>query len=153
MSDRQMPTAESIEHERERPLRVRRCIRQLIELLKKPDGFSGSHAAQLLFTAIYEAKGERVARQIFAKLGKPPSPRQQAELANYRLLDRYDMMRLPNIMQLARELEEENKSLPPSQRRGAGGIDRSNLEAQIKRARKRRDRAIAAGTWFGPMPR
>jgi hypothetical protein len=146
--------------------------RILIDLLGKPDAktplrpdqlryasregaetiLGARHMAQLLFMVIREHQGDRTARRIFAMWGTPPTDSRLKEIANLGLLDRYDMMKRPNVRQLALELAEENKALPRNKQRGAGSIVPADLEQQIRRVRRERAAAIKAGTWLGPFP-
>jgi hypothetical protein len=110
------------------------------------------HMAYLLFMVIREHHGDRTARRIFAMWGTPPGPSRLHEIANLGLLDRYDIMKPKNVRKLALELAEENKALPKSKQRGAGSVVAGDLEQQIRRLRRQRDKAIKAGTWSGPFP-
>ena len=117
------------------------------------DSITGAkHLAHLLFMIIREHHNDRTARRIFAIWGTPPTDSRRKEIANLALLDRYDMMKRPNVRQLARELAEENKALPRNKQRGAGSIVPADLEQQIRRVRRERAAAIKAGTWLGPFP-
>jgi hypothetical protein len=147
--------------------------RMLIDLLGKPDAKTplrpdqiryawtpgaesltgAKHMAQLLFMVIREHHGDRIARRIFAMWATPPTPARLQQIANAGLLDAYDRMRpTPNVQRLARERAERNKTLPPSERRGAGSVDPIALEKHIRRQIKSREKAMKAGTWRGPFP-
>ena len=137
--------------------------RMIVKLLQKPDlgdlsmegcesVFGCNHIAQQLFTLITARHGERIARRIFAKWGTPPSERRRQLIANIGLLDRLDMMKPPNVQQLARSLAGENKKLPRSQQRGAGSTNPKALEKQITRIRDLRKAHMKKGTWLGPFP-
>jgi len=111
------------------------------------------HMAQLLFMVIREHHGDRIARRIFAMWGTPPSKRRLSDINNLALLDRLDLMKKPNVEQLARQLiAEHEKTVPKQKRRGASGIDAKNLAKQIRRQRDRRKAAMKKGTWYGPIP-
>jgi hypothetical protein len=147
--------------------------RMLIDLLGKPDAKTplrpdqlryaftpgadsitgAKHMAHLLFMVIREHHGDQTARRIFAMWGNPPTPKRLQQIANVGLLDAYDMMKpKPNAQQLARERAKQNKSLPRSEQRGAGGVDERALEKLINRQIKLREKAMKAGTWLGPFP-
>lgn len=146
--------------------------RMLIDLLGKPDAKTplrpdqfryaskegaetvcgAKHMAQLLFMVICEHHGDRTARRIFAIRGKPPTPTRLKQIANFGLLDSYDMMKRPNVRQLADQLAEEHKTLPKAKQRGACSTKPRDLEQQIRRQLRQRRKAIKAGTWWGPFP-
>ncbi|HUI12549.1 MAG TPA: hypothetical protein VL048_03655 [Xanthobacteraceae bacterium] len=107
--------------------------------------------AYLLFMLIRAHHGERTARRVFAKWGEPPSPKRLRLIANMGLLDRLDTMKPRNVQRLARELAEENKKLPRAKQHGAGCTDPIELAQQIRRQVKLRDKAMAAGKWYGPI--
>lgn len=98
-------------------------------------------AAYLLFARIYRHHGIAEARRIFMKFGSAPTARKIAQIKNLGLLDRYDMMKpTPNVQRLARELAEENKTLPPRDRWGPRGTTNpATLDKHIRRLRDERD--------------
>jgi len=142
----------------------KQSARMIVRLLQKPDlgdlsvegcesVFGCNHIAQQLFALITARHGEQIARRIFAKWGTSPSKRRVQHVENMGLLDRLDRMKPgPNVQQLARQIAEENKKLPKSQRRGAGGINPKALEKQITRVRDLRTEHMEKGTWLGPFP-
>jgi hypothetical protein len=104
-----MSSHEQSEHERERPLRVARHRRHLVDALQNPDPLTGTiesseRLAQLLFALIHETHGEQEARRIFARHGTPLTTLQRKELAGLGLLDRLSIMKPQNASELAREL-------------------------------------------------
>lgn len=109
------------------------------------------HALRL-YLEIEKHHGEQEARRIFARRGRRPTKREAAEWREFKLLDRYDNMQpKPNVMQLARELEAESKTLPADELLTArGNTTASTAVHYINQLRKRRDRKIAEGSWGGP---
>lgn len=57
----------------------------------------------------------------------------------------------PRPLRLAKQLAAENRLLPRAEQRGAGSIDVMALEKQIRTLVKKRERDLAAGTWYGPV--
>jgi hypothetical protein len=97
-------------------------------------------------------QGEQIARRIFAQWGTPPTAKKIGMIKNWGLLDLYDLMKEPNVQELARKLAEENKALPRAQQRGPGATDPVTLEKQIRRQVTLRKARIKKGTWLGPIP-
>jgi hypothetical protein len=93
------------------------------------------YAAYKLFRKIEEHHGRAGARRIFALWGSPPSAKKLRWIKNAALLDRLDMMKPePNVQRLARELAEENKTLPREERHGPrGSINPVTLDKYIRR--------------------
>jgi hypothetical protein len=140
--------------------------RVLIDLLSKPDDskplrpdqlryasiegveslFGCQHMALRLFSLINEHHGETEARRIFAMWGTLPTPTRMRQIRNEGLLTRYDMMKpKPNVQRLAREVAEENRSLPQKDRKGAGGTTVHALDRLIRRlVRERKKRREVA---------
>jgi hypothetical protein len=97
-------------------------------------------------------RGIDEARRIFDKFSAPPSPQRVAEIKNWALLDLCDLF-APNVRKLARELAEENKTLPRAERHGPrGSTDPFVMDRHIRRLRKERKEALEKGTWGGPVP-
>src|SRR5947209_6893188 len=70
------------------------------------------HALRL-FLEIEKHHGEEEARRIFTERGRESTKTELAERREFRLLDRYDNMQpTPNVMELARQLACESKTLP-----------------------------------------
>lgn len=107
-------------------------INELFSLTRK-NGIQGwRHLAGCLFLAIKRHHGDDAAERIFRNAGRMPR-RLRTALRNATVLDRLAMMLpKPNVAKLARELAEENKTLPRAQQRGVGGIDVGNLEDHIR---------------------
>jgi hypothetical protein len=97
--------------------------------------FGCLHLARQLSLFIELRHGRSWARKIFAECAAvKPTRRQQGKLSNGTLLDRHDrMMPGPNVAELARHVANENKRLPRSLQRGAGGIDAPVLERHIRK--------------------
>jgi hypothetical protein len=109
--------------------------------------------ALMLFLEISERHGEQQARRLFLKWAKPPTARQKAEIINWSLLHRFDAMKAPNVQKMAREIAEENRSLPPEKRQGPrGSTSEHTLDKHIRRLLKVRKKALEKGTWEGPGP-
>ena len=85
--------------------------------------------AAFLFEDIEALHGREAAARIFAET--PPTQRELNDMKNTALLARYDAMPRPSVKRLARELAEENKSLPLVQQRGSGSTKWENLERLI----------------------
>ena len=133
--------------------RIEAGIAQLAETFRAAPPFDDWRRALLtVFLEIRKRYGEREARRLFSLWGNPPTPARLRKIANLGLLDRYDMMREPNVQLLARELAEQNKQLPRSKRHGAGSTNATALEKQIRRLLDERKRGMAADTWMGPFP-
>jgi len=116
------------------------------------DSIGGCKKAALdLFIEIEKHHGEKTARAIFAMWGTPPTKARIATIKNWGLLSRLDIMSEPNVQQLAREVAEENKKLPRSQRRGAGSTSVIALEKHIRRQIDERKEKLANRTWCGPV--
>jgi len=99
--------------------------------------------AAFLFEDIEALHGREAAARIFAET--PPTQRELNDMKNTALLARYDAMPRPSVKKLARELAEENKSLPLVQQRGSGSTKWENLERLIwNLLRARQERRLAA---------
>jgi hypothetical protein len=55
------------------------------------------------------------------------------------------------MLEFAELLAKENEALPFEQRKGPGGVDVPALAKHIENLVKKRERELAAGTWFGPI--
>jgi hypothetical protein len=133
--------------------RIEASIAQLAETFRAAPPFDDWRRVLVtVFLEIRKRYGEREARRLFSFWGNPPTPARLRKIANLGLLDRYDMMREPNVQQLARELAEQNKQLPRSEQRGAGTPNPIALEKQIRRLLDERKRRMAADKWIGPFP-
>jgi hypothetical protein len=122
------------------------------------DAIGGAHkAANYLFSELIERVGVGRAKYIFRHFGKPPSKTDLNDRKNYAVLDRLDRMKdengelFPNYLGLAKQLAPENQALPLEERKGPGGVDVPALAKHIENLAKRRERELAAGTWFGPI--
>ena len=87
--------------------------------------------AALLFDEIKERYGVAVAADIFQ--ATPPTPREINKLKREQLLDRYHSMRPQSVERLARQLAEENKTLPPEQKHAYGSTTIETLKRYIFR--------------------
>ena len=117
----------------ELPSTVRqRHINELFTEVSK-DGLQGwAHLANCLFHGIARHYGEAAARSVFNGCGPIPK-RLRTAIRNATVLERLNAMKpKPNVSRLARELAEENKTLPRQQQRGVGGIDPFVLEDHIR---------------------
>lgn len=96
--------------------------------------------------------GEAEARCILTERGREPTKTEIAERKAFRLLDHYDSMQPePNVMELARQLAEENKTLPiEEQLTPRGSTTEATIAQYIRDLRRRQKAAIAEGTWDGP---
>jgi hypothetical protein len=118
------------------------------------DVHGAQRAALELFLVLMRHHGEPAARQIFARWGEPPTKASMAEIKNYGLLDRLDMMRpRPNVQQLARKIAQENQGRAAGERIGPrGSTDPAAIERHLRLWVAKRRTEIAAGTWHGPFP-
>lgn len=121
-----------------------------------PDG-AAFKAAYYVFSELTDRAGIDRARWIFRHFGRDPTQSRRNEIKNFALLDRLDMMTdetgkpSPVYLRLAKQLAEENKSLPKSERKGPGGTDVVALAKHIENQDKKRTRSLLAGTWRGPI--
>jgi hypothetical protein len=104
--------------------------------------------------------GRQRARYAFWQSCKPMTKTDVNNRENYAVLDRFDRGVWDNktregrpisYLGLAKILAEENKALPREQRKGPGGVEVTALAKHIENLVKRRERELAAGTWFGPI--
>jgi hypothetical protein len=109
------------------------------------------HALRL-FLEIERHHGEAEARRIFTERGREPAKTEIAEWKIFQLLDRYDNMKPePNVMELARQLDCESRTLPPEEQLlPRGGTTVSTIDHYIREQIRRRKAKITDGTWDGP---
>jgi hypothetical protein len=108
------------------------------------------HALRL-YLEIEKHHGEQEARRIFTNRGRKPTKKEVAERKRFKILERYDFMPEPNVMELARQLEVESKTLPPDEQiTPRGSKTQATIDHHIRSLLKRRKEEIAAGTWEGP---
>jgi hypothetical protein len=84
-------------------------------------------------------------------MGERAFKREDHELKNWALLQRYDAMAEPNVAALAREIVERNATLPKDQQltpRYRPTLP--SLDKHLRLLLKRREAALRAGTWEGP---
>jgi len=107
-----------------------------------------------LFRVLVDHRGIAEARRVFLEYGREPSKRKLATFKNYGLLDLHDLMKPePNVQRLARELAEENKTLPRGERRGpTGTTDPMTMLRHLRRLLADREKALKNGKWRGPVP-
>jgi hypothetical protein len=118
-----------------------RYRRQLIETLSSRLGLTSvepAHLVGLLFGYLRYAYSEEEARHWFVEQGRSKEPHEQSEIANWALLQRYDLEieRLGDafkVMQFVHAEVEANKKLPKSKQRGAGGINSSAFYVQLRK--------------------
>lgn len=99
---------------------------------------ASSKAAHYLFQDVAARIGVDAARQIFLQFAAQPTPERLKRWKHQSLVSRYDMMRAPNVRQLAREIAKENENLPRRQQHGPWGTEWSNIEKLIRRLLKAR---------------
>jgi hypothetical protein len=106
--------------------------------------------------------GANRAKYIFRHFGKLPLKTEINERKNNAVLDRFDRgvwdketrkWRPCSMLEFAKLLAKENEALPLEQRKGPGGVDVPALAKHIENLVKKRERELAAGTWFGPITR
>jgi hypothetical protein len=105
-----------------------------------------------LFLEIEKHHGEEEARRIFAERGREPTKAELAERKAFRLLDRYDNMQpKPNVMELARQLACESKTLAPEEQlTPRSSTTEATIVQYINDLRRKRNAKLAEGTWEGP---
>jgi hypothetical protein len=92
-----------------------------------------------LLYEIEKHHGEEVAREIFARLGREPTPSEVRERKGFDVLRRFDSMDpRPNVDELARQLAKET------------GRTFDTAKGYINEWRRKRREMITAGTWQGP---
>lgn len=104
-----------------------------------PETLRGANrVAREVFIAIRKHHGEDEARRIFETLAKGITKADERRMEREVILERYDQMSEPNVMELARQLEEE----------GYGTA--ATVDHRIRELLRMRKAAIAEGTWDGP---
>ena len=107
--------------------------------LEGPETLRGAdRVARQLFSAIMRHHGEIEARRIFETIAKGMTKTDEARMKRNEILERYDRMPRPNVMELARQLEQE----------GLGTM--ATIDHRIRELLRKRKAAIAQGTWDGP---
>jgi hypothetical protein len=132
--------------------RVEQYRRQLVEALERYRPVGGSpwnrpipeHLVNLLFRFLLESEGEEAARYWFVEQGRSKKPREQSDIANWALLQLYDVQKEAlgdtfSIMQFVNQQVEANKNLPKSERRGAGGTNSADLYHHLNDLLKKRE--------------
>jgi hypothetical protein len=127
--------------------------RNLLKLF--PGDIRTAHGARLrilrLFYEIEDHHGTDETRRLFAERTKKPSKRELAERKEHLLLQRFDAMPVPNVMELARDIVAENKTLPPDEQlTPRGSTSEATITHYIRELLRKRKAAIADGTWAGP---
>jgi len=107
--------------------------------------------ALVLYLEIEKHHGEEEARRIFAKRGKKPTKTENAERKTWKVLQRFDAMPAPNVMELARQLALESKTLPVDEQiTPRGSTSEATIDHHIRDLLRKRKARIADGTWNGP---
>lgn len=119
------------------------CFNDIHDPLEAAD-----RAAYWLFSVTVAEFGLSHARRIFMKFGKEPSPKKLKKIKNAGVLSRYDMMKEPNVAELARQLFAENQALPKGKR---STTTLGSWEKHITRLKKDRERRLKDRTWWGPV--
>jgi hypothetical protein len=115
-------------------------------------GGAAYKASYHLFSELIERVSINRARWIFRHFARVPTKKRVNQIRNDVLLSQLDLMKpKPVILQLAKRLAKENEALPLEERKGPGGVDVPALAKHIENLVKKRERALAAGTWWGPI--
>jgi hypothetical protein len=114
---------------------------------------------RVLYEALANQFGKKEASQILEEYGAPQTPAQANLEKNWKLLQRYDDMKEPNVSKLAHVLVSENIEMakgkvPASHRHGPrGSTNVESMRRHIERWIGRREEGRQAGTWRGPGAR
>lgn len=117
-------------------------------------------AAYYLFQELIERGGTDRALWAFRHFGKWPTQTDANNRENYALLTRFDRGEWDqkahawcpiSMLKLATIVAKENEALPVEKKKGAGGTNSHALAKHIENQVKKRERELAAGTWFGPV--
>ncbi|WP_316196852.1 hypothetical protein [Bradyrhizobium sp. SZCCHNS3053] len=107
----------------------------------------------MLFNEIEKVHGAECAKALFERWALKPSQREINKLKGWKILERLDRMTPPNKAKLAREIVEENMSLPDDQQVTPRlRPTYSSLYDYIRTLERERKEGIADGTWRGPRP-
>jgi hypothetical protein len=108
-------------------------------------------AVESLYEMIEQFHGEKEARGMFARYGRPLTPADIRERKKVQLAIAYHFMSKPNRQKLAEELAKQNEALPREKRFGPrGSTSVVAMRRQIDRVLDQKgycDPSIAAARW------
>lgn len=95
--------------------------------------------AYLLFMAIRENHGDRIARAIFMRQAQPPTPGLLKKIANLSMFDDLEIMRPRSVRKLAKVTAEENQRLAPRERPPgwSGSTNKDLIERKLRALKSR----------------
>jgi hypothetical protein len=107
--------------------------------LDGPETLRGAErVAKELFRAIEKHHGQEEARRIFKIVAEGITKTDERRMERDAILERFDQMSDPNVMELARQLEAE------------GYGTQATIDHRIRELLRKRKTGIAEGTWTGP---